>query len=768
MHNALKEIRPATANVPLNSPIKLQGEGALSYEIVRDFMETKTNFVKVDRAVAEKYLAHIEKGGAISEDMVDPVTGRVTLRIYQSYSTFSTIRSAMSYLFKLAGVERPKKYNTSMSKYMGGMKRVTQAAKQHLGLKLTEGKEAMSIGVYNKVAKRLFYSNKKEDVFCHLFFVLDWCLMKRAENCVHAKINHISFNDDALVFSFAKTKGNQTGDEFGPWHVYANPDAPWICPHLAFARYICCYPDVLRADAPLFEGNNQYKRYSERLSNVLEEMELDGDLDGKEASDFGSHSVRKGVATWVAAGCTVSPPIVSLCLRAGWSLGGVKDRYLFYENAGDQYVGRCASGLATDTTDFAISRPYFDFTSLEAGEGLKRKKFIKLWLSDRLPNGIPKKSIELARNCFSTICYHYRHLQDNLDKNCVLRQSPIFKDIPESIYSVARIAYPWNKTTDTPTFTGIPPHVTQLSELKSVQEKLDALKGSLMDEMKSEMEKRGFASTECNTMKILDAMNSLGKMIASLSAGGGKKASAEEDVDDEKNHNRHFVVFDEDEAVEYDVHEENEYIFSEEEVQLRRKKQREKSLMALKRRKLTMGSHHGSLTPLPQDWKFPSMTWTQLIHNWLLGNEEYNIPPLVYLDVNHVRHCNNGTGNSMRNNMKAMMSIVEKEAREKGCWVEKQQEWTTSAIQNMIDEIRVDFIKKYLSKSNRKGECSWSTVYTRMSAMGVFGPSRKRRSKRDRNNPKSSTDTSKKQRTLASMRMEQQQQGAPAVASKND
>ena len=91
MHNALKEIRPATANVPLNSPIKLQGEGALSYEIVCDFMETKTNFVKVDRAVAEKYLAHIEKGRAISEDMVDPVTGRVTLRIYQSYSTFSTI-----------------------------------------------------------------------------------------------------------------------------------------------------------------------------------------------------------------------------------------------------------------------------------------------------------------------------------------------------------------------------------------------------------------------------------------------------------------------------------------------------------------------------------------------------------------------------------------------------------------------------------------------------------------------------------------------------
>ena len=119
---------------------------------------------------------------------------------------------------------------------MGGMKRITQAAKQHLGLKLTEGKVPMPLKVYNNIAKKLFFSGDKEDVFCHLFFVLDWCLMKRAENCVGAKINHISFRDDALVFEFAKTKGNQTGDEFGPWHVYANPKAPWICPVLAFAR----------------------------------------------------------------------------------------------------------------------------------------------------------------------------------------------------------------------------------------------------------------------------------------------------------------------------------------------------------------------------------------------------------------------------------------------------------------------------------------------------------------------------------------------------
>ena len=55
--------------------------------------------------------------------------------------------------------------------------------------------------------------------------------------------------------------------------------------------------------------------------------------------DLGTYSVRNGVGSMVAAGCTVSPSIVSLCIRAGWVLGGVNDNYLFQENTGDQYVG---------------------------------------------------------------------------------------------------------------------------------------------------------------------------------------------------------------------------------------------------------------------------------------------------------------------------------------------------------------------------------------------------------------------------------------------
>ena len=47
----------------------------------------------------------------------------------------------------------------------------------------------------------------------------------------------------------------------------------------------------------------------------------------------------------VSAGCKVLPPIVLICIRAGWVMGGVKDQYLKYKAAGDQYVGRCVVGL---------------------------------------------------------------------------------------------------------------------------------------------------------------------------------------------------------------------------------------------------------------------------------------------------------------------------------------------------------------------------------------------------------------------------------------
>ena len=42
-------------------------------------------------------------------------------------------------------------------------------------------------------------------------------------------------------------------------------------------------------------------------------------------------------------------------------MGHVKERYLQYEKAGDQYLGRVVSGLDVNSVKFAVSPPFFEF-----------------------------------------------------------------------------------------------------------------------------------------------------------------------------------------------------------------------------------------------------------------------------------------------------------------------------------------------------------------------------------------------------------------------
>ena len=75
------------------------------------------------------------------------------------------------------------------------------------------------------------------DVHCKTWY--DRNLIKSDPNCVDAKISHIGFKNDSLVFQFAKSKGHQNIKyHVGPWHIYENPHETHICPVLALARYL--------------------------------------------------------------------------------------------------------------------------------------------------------------------------------------------------------------------------------------------------------------------------------------------------------------------------------------------------------------------------------------------------------------------------------------------------------------------------------------------------------------------------------------------------
>ena len=86
----------------------------------------------------------------------------------------------------------------------------------------------------------------------------------------------------------------------------------------------------------------------------------EGDLDGYEVEDIGTHSIRKkGATTYASSGSTASSSSVAINNRGGWTLGTVRDVYMLYEKAGYRYVGQILAGLPVLSDCFAVSEPNF-------------------------------------------------------------------------------------------------------------------------------------------------------------------------------------------------------------------------------------------------------------------------------------------------------------------------------------------------------------------------------------------------------------------------
>jgi hypothetical protein len=61
------------------------------------------------------------------------------------------------------------------------------------------------------------------------------------------------------------------------------------------------------------------------------------------------------------------------------------NRYIKFENSGDQFVGKCVSSRTRLSKEFAASPAYFDFSSCDRVEGQQKSKYIDSWIKDRLP-----------------------------------------------------------------------------------------------------------------------------------------------------------------------------------------------------------------------------------------------------------------------------------------------------------------------------------------------------------------------------------------------
>ena len=397
-------------------------------------------------------------------------------------------------------------------------------------------------------------------------------------------------------------------------------------------------------------------------------------------------------------------------------MGGVKDKYLKYEAAGDQYVGRCASGLNQLRKEFAVTPAYFDFFG-EINDEVEReklKKDLQKWLEIIVPNfgGVLPLTQHLIQFFFPSMCYHHGFLDKHLHADCSLRALEFLKDIPSQFTKIVKVSYPWdNDGTNAciPNCSGIPPHVMILAEVEHIRNELKVLRDQIKDYMNSViMDERGVEGNEFHTNSILKAIeDSVQKMqdklikavVANSNGGGGNIYEHNGSYDGDSAPNLGGVAFieNEDDDGGFDFNDiTNRQLDRGGEVGALEREKISEAKLKLEKRRLTVGFHHGHLQVVPVYWTFPNMTIKQLVDNWFIGNEREKITPFAVLQFNNIAHIKTSKSARSRKSklrqMRSVMKVVKKCAIQEGCWSDDKSKWDVQFTFNLWNKIRENYI----------------------------------------------------------------------------
>jgi hypothetical protein len=246
-------------------------------------------------------------------------------------------------------------------------------------------------------------------------------------------------------------------------HVYANPLLPEICPILALAIYWLSFPRAATDERHIYPGASQEQRFRKSFKEFCEEnKDFIRTEFGIDVSELGTHSIRKGSASFVASGSTSCPPITAIRIRAGWSTPGVDVTYLRFEAAGDQFVGRSVSGLPPLDERFAQMPPKF-LSSLDPAR-ISNVISQCFMTSETTPSNM----LPIYKMCLASIVYHKDYLRRTFISSHPIFSNPLFSQgLVDTLspYVVSEIA----ETSGIDRATGIPPHVISALKFEEIK-----------------------------------------------------------------------------------------------------------------------------------------------------------------------------------------------------------------------------------------------------------------------------------------------------------
>ncbi|KAL3793017.1 hypothetical protein ACHAWO_008273 [Cyclotella atomus] len=650
-------------------------------------------------------------------------------------SSYDSVTSSLANLYKECKVprdinEKVKDLWATISVYKKGAARDGAKQRKEFGLRTSSGKDPMPFGAYELLCSILHRSRNPQHIAAHLFLTLDWNMLSRVDFIVSSNVEFIGMSSDALRFDVGLTKTDQEGKNNidHPFHVYSCPENPVVCPVLAMAKHLVKNPRILVGNCKLFKGSNQYEHYFSIFRKIVNSPQhrqsfIDRGLDPKY---FGTHSIRKGAVTHIASGVTSSPPIASICIRANWKMPGVMNRYIKWESAGDQYVGRCVSGRKRLDKTFAESIPYFDFSSYSMLEKEVKMRELDQWIKDRMLDGGENESIFfLFKSCLASLIYHRSWLNQTIHDENAIRISPFwYEDIPYANLVTTR--YPWTRTEDTPEFTGIPVDVLYLAKIEEQTKRIEELEQRLkadndrvikavnnhldeaLDARAVGGESYGMAKTMMEKLDQLietseKAFNDCIHNAAAPFAVGNRGDDDDDDVS--------FAGLAE-EVVDFTPEEET--VLHEQALDAAAKERSRQHIEKRKKNQILVGYHKGVLTPLLPEFKYhKKMNLKEMIDLWLVGNRAEHVPPFRVVTPKQVHHFDK---NGKRlHDMKQFMQIIKKMAVDNRVWKPqgaKDDYWNSKTVIDMWNGI-YDTVAPYLMTVTKSSNGADSTHKSR-------------------------------------------------------
>ena len=242
---------------------------------------------------------------------------------------------------------------------MKGLRKTNAKTMSENGQRVIKGKEHMSLKCYQQICKLLIQNGSPDSVFALCVFTMQWNLISKSGTDKNIFFQQVKWENYHLKIYFRKKKSDQIGlNKDEARHVYSNPNDPAVCPLHALVSYLLVFPSNFGDGNKFFPGKDQKKRFNTYLHRVTKSNENLYETINVDPKELGSHSICKCAATNCCAGVYPGPPFVSVCLRAGWTIGRVKEQYLKYENAGDELVGRTLTGIPPTSCDFGMPPIY--------------------------------------------------------------------------------------------------------------------------------------------------------------------------------------------------------------------------------------------------------------------------------------------------------------------------------------------------------------------------------------------------------------------------